>query len=134
MKVGKAIKKIVALGVGATMMGATILGATAADLKDYPNFFLDGGQYDGVIVVRGDADSLAAVDIASNMYYAGSGSTTTTTTSVQGDAWEVRTSSKRLELANSNATSSSLFGETPRDVNTFIGEDELSALSDETWK
>ena len=38
MKVGKAIRKIVALGVGATMMGATILGATAvSDLKDYPN-------------------------------------------------------------------------------------------------
>jgi len=89
MKVGKAIKKIVALGIGATMMGATILGATAADFSDYPNFFLDGGQYDGVIVVRGDADSLAAVDITNNMFYAGTGASTTTTTSVQGDAWEV---------------------------------------------
>src|SRR3989344_461562 len=134
MKVGKAIKKIVALGVGATMMGATILGATAADLSDYPNFFLDGGQYDGVIVVRGDADSLAAVDIASNMYYAGSGSSTTTTTSVQGDAWEVKTSSKKLEVANSNVTAASMDGETPRDINSFIGDEELNGLADQMWK
>ena len=134
MKVGKAIKKIVALGIGATMMGATILGATAADFSDYPNFFLDGGQYDGVIVVRGDADSLAAVDITNNMFYAGTGASTTTTTSVQGDAWEVKTSSKKLELANSNVTQASISGEMPRDVNTFIGSDELNGLSDQTWK
>lgn len=134
MKVSKAIKKIVALGVGATMMGATILGATAADLSNYPNFFLDGGQFDGVIVVRGDADSLAAVDIASNMMYAGTGASTTTTTSVQGDVWEVKTGAKKLEMANSNATGSTLLGEIPRSINTFIGEDELSALSDQVWK
>jgi len=134
MKVSKAIKKIVALGVGATMMGATILGATAADFSDYPNFFLDGGTYDGVIVVRGDADSLAAVDITNNMFYAGTDATTTTTTTVQGDAWEVKTSSKKLELSNSNATQAAIEGEMPRDINTFIGRDELNALADQTWK
>src|SRR3989344_3650897 len=137
MKVGKAIKKIVALGVGATMMGATILGATAvSDLKDYPNFFLDGGSYDGVIVVRGETDSLAAVDIAANMYYAGSGTTTgTTTTSVTGDAWLVGTGSKKLEMANNNQSSTSdTISETPRSINTFIGDEELDALADGAWK
>ena len=36
MRVKKAIKKIAALGVGATMLGATVLGAMAADLANYP--------------------------------------------------------------------------------------------------
>src|SRR3989344_8855588 len=111
MRVSKAIKKIVALGVGATMMGATILGATAAaDLKDYPTFFLDGGTFDGVIVARGEVDSLAAVDIAANMFYTPASATTTTTTTVEGDAWKVGTSSKFLEVANNNASDSSING------------------------
>src|SRR3989344_3616586 len=135
MKVGKAIRKIVALGVGATMMGATILGATAvSDLKDYPNFFLDGDQYDGVIVVQGSADSLAAVDIATNMFYTGTGTSGTTTTSVTGDAWLVGTSSKKLEMANNNATATNVISETPRSINTFIGDEELDALGDGAWK
>lgn len=133
MRVSKAIKKIVALGVGATMMGATILGATAAaDLKDYPTFFLDGGTFDGVIVVRGEVDSLAAVDIAANMNYA-SGTAASTATTVSGDAWLVGTSSKKLELGNNNATGASITSETFRDINTFIGDEELKALGDGTW-
>src|SRR3989344_5214520 len=130
MKVSKAIRKIVALGVGATMMGATIMGATAAaDLKDYPTFFVKNGNYDGVLVVRGEEDSLAAVDIAANMAVPTTTSTsgTTTTTTVAGDAWKVATSSKKYEMANSNATGSSIVGESIRDINTFIGDEELKA-------
>jgi hypothetical protein len=136
MKVSKAIRKIVALGVGATMMGATIMGATAAaDLKDYPTFFVKNGNYDGVLVVRGEEDSLAAVDIAANMAVpAGTGTSgTKTTTAVQGDAWRVGTSSKKLEIANSNATGISLTGERFRDMVTFIGDEELKALGDGKW-
>jgi hypothetical protein len=134
MRVSKAIKKIVALGVGATMMGATILGATAADLNNYPNFFLDGGTFDGLIVVgAGGPDSLAAVDISSSMFYAGSGTGATTTTTVSGDAWRVATSSKFLEIANSNASDSSVDGENFNNINTFIGDEELGALADGTW-
>jgi len=33
----KVIKRIVALGTGASMVGATLMGAVAADLADYPN-------------------------------------------------------------------------------------------------
>lgn len=97
MKVSKAIKKIVALGVGATMVGATILGATAAaDLKNYPDFFLEDGTFDGVIVVRGEVDSLAAVDIASNMWY--SKPATAGTVTVSGDAKQIGESGDVLEL------------------------------------
>ncbi len=136
MKVSKAIRKIVALGVGATMMGATIMGATAAaDLKDYPAFFVKNGNFDGVLVVRGDEDSLAAVDIAANMMVASTTGTsgTKTTTTVSGDAWLVGTSSKKLEMLNNNATASAMQGENFRDINTFIGDEELKALGDGKW-
>ncbi|MFH1590201.1 MAG: S-layer protein, partial [archaeon] len=66
MNVRKAIKKIVALGAGLTMIGATILGATA-DLGDYPAPFIQNGVYSGKIVVGAAAatsDVLGAIDIA----------------------------------------------------------------------
>jgi hypothetical protein len=121
MKVSRAIRKIVALGIGASMMGATILGATAADLANYPTFFLDGGTYDGVIVASGAVDSLASVDIAANMFYAGEGSSSTV--AVSGDAWQVRTVSDYMEYNESVGPSS-------QGVVDFIDDDELAALAD----
>ena len=43
MEVKKAIKKIIALGVGTSMMGATLLGGMAADLSEYPAPFIKDG-------------------------------------------------------------------------------------------
>ena len=79
------------------MMGATILGATAAaDLKDYPKFFLDDGTFNGVIVATGAADSLAAVDVAANMWY--SKPATVGAVQVSGDAKMIGESGDMLEL------------------------------------
>lgn len=61
MKVKKAIKKIAALGMGATMLGATLLGASAANLADYPNMFIKDGQFDGYLVVGANAKSIDTV-------------------------------------------------------------------------
>ncbi|MBR9699430.1 hypothetical protein GOV09_03175, partial [Candidatus Woesearchaeota archaeon] len=47
----KTIKKIVALGMGASMLGATLLGATAAGLNEYPAPFIQGGKFSGTLVV-----------------------------------------------------------------------------------
>jgi hypothetical protein len=64
MKVRKAVKKIVALATGATMMGATLLGATAAaDLADYPGMFIDNGKFDGYLVVGDNAISMDVVGV-----------------------------------------------------------------------
>ncbi|RMF06802.1 S-layer protein [Candidatus Woesearchaeota archaeon] len=61
MRVRKAIKKIVALGAGVTMMGATLLGAmAAADLANYPDMFIKDGKFDGYLVV---GDNAAAADV-----------------------------------------------------------------------
>ena len=128
------VKRLFAVGTGVAMMGATAMGAIAADLSDYPTMFVEDGRFNGFLVVGDSAqsvDNLAMTDIAARMMVPGTGGSSTTTLS--GDSWLVGTSSKKLELANSNATSSSIEGETFRDINTFIGEEELGALADGTW-
>ncbi len=73
MKLRKAIKKIVALGTGLSMVGATLLGASAAaDLKAYPGQFIKDGVFNGVIVFGDTAaasDVAGSVDIATNLQY-----------------------------------------------------------------
>ncbi len=72
MEVKKAIKKVVALGAGATMMGATLMGAVAADLADYPAPFVKNGQFDAFIVVGDQAaaeDVVGAVDIGASLQF-----------------------------------------------------------------
>ena len=64
MNTKKAIKKIAALGMGATLVGATVLGAAAADLNDYPGMFIDNGEFDGIMVVGEDADSIDTIGMA----------------------------------------------------------------------
>ena len=57
MKAMQAIKKMVALGMGLTMVGATIFGASAAKLSDYPAPFVVNGT---------PASNLASLRFASN--------------------------------------------------------------------
>ncbi len=135
MKVKRMVKRLFAVGTGAAMLGATAMGALAADLKDYPGMFVTDGTFNGFFVVGEKAasvDNLAMTDIAAGMKYVKAAGTGTTTT-VTGDAWLVGTSSKKFEFSNSNASDSSIGGETFRDINTFIGEDELKALGDGKW-
>lgn len=90
MKVKKTIKKIVALGMGATMMGATLMGAAAADLKDYPGMFIDDtGNFDGLLVVGQNAnaiDTIGVTNIALGLQKAA-----VTTTQVCGDSTSATT-------------------------------------------
>ena len=87
MKIRKAIKKIVALGTGVTMLGATIFGAAAADLGNFPSpMFIENGAFNGVIVVGDGAaasDVVGSIDVATSMQYS---STTTTQVSTGGTA------------------------------------------------
>jgi len=75
MRVRKAIKKVAAIGVGASMLGATLVGAAAANLGNYPDMLISGGSFDGVIVLGDNAiasDTLGAVDIATGLTVSGS--------------------------------------------------------------
>ena len=129
------VKRLFAVGTGVAMLGATAMGALAADLStSYPNDFVTDGTFNGFFVVGENAaaiDNLAMTDIATSMKYNKPGATSTTT--VEGDAWLVGTSTKFLEMANNNASDSSIIGETINAINTFIGDDELSALEDGVW-
>lgn len=123
----KAIKKVVALATGATMVGATIMGAVAADLANYPEpLFIENGEFMGSIVVGDKAaaeDVVGAIDIATSLQYSSttdSGSAgESTEVAVEGDSWKVESSTKNLEL-----------GENFTNIRTIIGEDELNALAD----
>ena len=128
------VKRILTVGTVFTMLGATVMGAMAADLSKYPDLLVSDGVFNGLMVVGENAaavDNLALTDIASSMKYKKAGAVSTV--SVEGDAWKVGTSSKFLELANSNATSSAIVGETFTDINTFIGDAELGGLADGSY-
>ncbi|RMF54662.1 S-layer protein, partial [Candidatus Woesearchaeota archaeon] len=100
----KAIKKIVALGVGTTMLGATMFGALAANLSDWPQPFVTDGLADFVIVLGEFAavsDVIGAIDIATSLQtesvtetVVGGGSTVTAV----GDAVQIISGSDLLEL------------------------------------
>lgn len=125
------VRRLAAVAAGATMLGATVMGAMAADLGNYPNMFVVDGTFDGYFVVGENAaavDNLAMTDIAASMKVASASGTTTT--SVEGDAWKVGTSTKKLEMANTNTTA---IGEQIYDIEQWIGKDELAALADGTY-
>ena len=70
MEVKKAIKRVIALGAGATLVGTTIMGAMAASLADYPSPFVMDGKFDGMIVVGDQAkaeDALPHIDFSPDM-------------------------------------------------------------------
>jgi len=125
MRIKKVVKRLVALGAGATMLGATVMGAMAADLSSYPDSFQTDGVFNGYFVVGEAAkpiDNLAMTDIATGMWYSKPGETTTTT--VEGDAWEVGTAAEWLEL-NESVGPSGTSG-----IVDYIDSSDLGALAD----
>jgi hypothetical protein len=144
LELRKTIKKIMSLGIGATMMGATILSASAAaDLATYPAPFVQDGKFNAILVVGDKAasmDVIGSVDIATSLQYAsrtkksvtGSGGSSV---SAEGDSWKVGTSSKDLELSEYLDTGvASAKQEAVNNITTSIGSDELGVLADGTFK
>ncbi|OGI11596.1 hypothetical protein A3K64_01765 [Candidatus Micrarchaeota archaeon RBG_16_36_9] len=115
-------KKISAIAASTLMVGLTMGVAAAAN---YPAPFVAGGSAD-VAVVYGTGSGVSPLDlvqagnIQSNLqsYMSGSGSSTTVT---GGDYWQVGTSSDDFEI-----------GESIKDVASYVGEDELGLLADQT--
>jgi hypothetical protein len=111
MKAIQAVKKMVALGMGLTMVGATIFGASAANLSDYPApFVVNGTPASNLAVIVGDqadgADVIGAVDIIQSLQSmavvksAGAG-TGPSQLVVEGDAVEIGSTSDLLEIGES---------------------------------
>src|SRR3989338_5348529 len=127
MKVKKMVKRILAVGAGATMLGATVMGAMAADLNNYPNMFVSDGVFNGLLVVGENAaaiDNLAMTDIAASMKYAGGAATSSV--SVSGDSWLAKSGTDELEFGES-------LGPAANGVVDFLDGDDLDALADGTF-
>ncbi len=136
MKFGKTIKRIVALGAGATMLGATLGGAmAAADLSNYPAPFIKDGKLNGVLVIGNEAaaeDVIGVSNVLAGLQVAAAtpAGTTTTDLSVSGDAWLVRKGATNvLEMAENLET-----GNTNREAiatitsSSYIDDVELPGL------
>ena len=132
MRFKKTIKRISALGVGATMVGATIFGAMAADLSNYPNQYIADGKFTGVLVVGDKAaaeDVIGVSDIAVSLQFAATtpAAAAGSTVSASGDAWKVGTSTKMLEMSEGLTNT-----ETLRNITTYIDDSDLDVLASGT--
>ena len=127
----RAIKKIVALATGATMIGATVMGAMAADLAEYPAPFVSGCDFDGAIVVGDSAaaeDVIGAVDISSTLAVSGTSTSTSsaTTISTSGEVVKIETGTNKLNLGD-NLTSVTTVAYDKDDLPTILADGEYKA-------
>ncbi len=110
MDLKKAIRKIVALGMGATMLGSmgalaqttedATISSEATSLNMYPDKYVTDGAYNGYLVAGGHPeDTLALAEVSSHIYYKteGTSETTTSTTTDLSDAYLVKTVAEHLE-------------------------------------
>ena len=124
MRVRTAIKKMVALGTGLTMVGATMFGAMAAsDLAKYPAPFVSGGTSDFTLVVGETAkteDVIGAIDIATSLQAA-----SVVSTPVAGGS-----SSVTVDNGAKFATSSTKlrYGDNLSSIKTTLTKSELPSL------
>ncbi|MBI2657448.1 hypothetical protein HYX08_02005 [Candidatus Woesearchaeota archaeon] len=130
MRFQKAIKRMIALGTGAIMVGSSVFAA--ADLASYPAPFVKDGKFSGVLVVGDKAaaeDVIGISDVIASLQFAATKKTATTsagTVAVEGDAWKVGTSN-HLELSQDGSTSDSI--ETLRNITTYVDKNNLKALA-----
>lgn len=123
MNVKKAIKKVIALGTGATMVGATLFGAMAYDLSSYPAPFVSNHEWDGLVVIGDTAkpiDTVSAANLVPSLQVAMiGGATATATVSATGDSVLL------------DAGDEIVIGES---INQELDDGDLSILADGTFK
>ena len=139
MEIKRAIKKIIALGTGATMVGATVLGAmAAADLANYPAPFVTEDHVWDAVSIIGDKssaeDNVAITDIVLglNTYELGTTSGATAVTTLTGDAYQITKSSDALNLYEYLNSGSGATTSTPLENGPIsrVTSSELNALAD----
>ncbi len=64
MRKKNSIKKIAALGFGALLVATSAFGSVSADLKGFPDMFIDEGKFNGIIVVGEDSRSIDTIGMA----------------------------------------------------------------------
>ncbi|MCP3685524.1 MAG: hypothetical protein GY861_22975, partial [bacterium] len=124
----KTIKKMMALGTGATMVGATLLSATAAaDLANYPAPFVKDGAFNAFLVVGDQAevnDVIGSIDIATSMQYSAKVQKSVATGA--GTSVTMTGDSKKIEEATNNFE----FSEAVNSITSSVTGADLAALED----
>ncbi len=110
MRFQKAIKRMIALGTGAVMLGSMAGSAfAAADLMNYPSPFVKDGKFSGVLIVGDKAaaeDVIGISDVIASLQFAATKKVTTgstTSVSTEGDVYKVG-GSKKLALTEDLTT------------------------------
>jgi len=121
----KTIKKMIALGMGATMLLGTGAMALATDLSNYPAPFVKDGVFVGKIVIGEKAqsiDTVGALDIAASLQRSASAvvSTSGSSTTVEG-GYRLDTPSDRIYLLEGFSIDS-------------VTKDNLNLLSDNSFE
>ena len=137
MKIRQAIKKAVALGTGALMLGATILGASAVNVNEYPSIFLEDGKVNAKIIVGETADAIdvvGAIDIAADLQAAA-----VSKTSVKVEGAGISVTGGKTDKVAMNTGLNTDFGSLDEDdlpvlqdtsINVDIGQDKDYDVSD----
>jgi len=109
MRFQKAIKRIIALGTGAIMLGSSVFAA--ADLAQYPTQYIKDGKFSGVLIVGNRAaaeDGIGISDIVASLQFAATKTVTTSgttgTVATAGDTYKIG-GSKKLALTEDLTTS-----------------------------
>jgi len=133
MEIKKAIKRIIALGTGATILGATVLGAmAAADLADYPAPFVEDSTYNAVAIVGADAkaaDSIGVADVLLGLKFVEGAAATTAVTKFEGDIHKIAKGTDELNLYEYLSADSGT-GELEAGPIGTVTKSELNALAD----
>ena len=122
MNLKNMVRKVAAVGAGATMVGATLMGALATSLADYPAPFVSDGAFDAVLIVGDNAaaaDIIGVTDIAMALQFNMKQTTTvagTATTTFEGGV---------MFSANNNELN---FAEDLDDVETDFDKDDFPSL------
>ena len=134
MEFKKVIKRISALGIGASMVGATIFGAMAADLADYPSQYIQDGKFAGVLVVGDRAaaeDVIGISDIAVSLQFAATKPVSVSgeaTISAEGEAWLVQKGSTNVLEMTENPSTLNTEGIATITGSSYIDDAELPGI------
>ena len=132
MRFQKAIKRMIALGTGAIMVGSSVFAA--ADLASYPMPFVKDGKFSGVLIVGNKAaaeDVIGISDIISSLQFAATKKVSTTSggeVSFEGDAWKVGYSSRILELSENLDSGTNRESIATITSSSFIDDSEMPGL------
>src|SRR3989344_1341800 len=135
MRFQKAIKRMIALGTGAIMVGSSVFAA--ADLANFPSPFIKDGKFNGIIVVGDTAnaqDVIGMSDVMASLQFAATkkapvGGSVNDPAPEGGDSWKVGYgNTKILEMSENLNTGTNRESIATITSSNFIDDGEMPEL------